>query len=266
MPKINVYLPDDLAEAVKEFRVPVSAVCQQALQQAVGRLRSAKEPRRGSNFFNYFTEEAKSIVVVAQERARERNDHEVDVHHLLLAILDIEDGLAVQALNALDVSVEAIRAAVDETAPRGKTPYPHQHMPFTRQAKSVLQGATREMLEMRDDVVNGEHLLLAILHEDDSPAGKLLGSLGVDAALRRQVRMLRSRTSQSADPEGGGLDRFGEVVMGRLDDLTSSMDTLAQHVREHAIHLQSQIDMLRGGLAEHGITVAAPPGPDGEES
>jgi post-segregation antitoxin (ccd killing protein) len=47
VPKINVYLPDELAEAVKEAGVPVSAVCQRALEQAVRRITSIRESAGG---------------------------------------------------------------------------------------------------------------------------------------------------------------------------------------------------------------------------
>lgn len=47
MPKINVYLPDDLAEAVKEAGVPVTAVCQRALEQAVRRVTAIRETALG---------------------------------------------------------------------------------------------------------------------------------------------------------------------------------------------------------------------------
>ncbi|HZD98902.1 MAG TPA: type II toxin-antitoxin system CcdA family antitoxin, partial [Micromonosporaceae bacterium] len=43
MPKINVYLPDELAEAVKEAGVPVSAICQRALEQAVRRITAIRQ-------------------------------------------------------------------------------------------------------------------------------------------------------------------------------------------------------------------------------
>ncbi|WP_306368477.1 type II toxin-antitoxin system CcdA family antitoxin [Nocardiopsis sp. CC223A] len=47
MPKVNVYLPEDLADAVRESGIPVSAVCRRALEQAVRRLATARDALRG---------------------------------------------------------------------------------------------------------------------------------------------------------------------------------------------------------------------------
>ncbi|MFD0891108.1 type II toxin-antitoxin system CcdA family antitoxin, partial [Streptosporangium algeriense] len=77
MPKINVYLPDELAEAVRAAGVPVSAVCQRALEQAVRRITAIRETGLGSpgldgsgTRFANFTSRARTAVGLALDEAR----------------------------------------------------------------------------------------------------------------------------------------------------------------------------------------------------
>src|SRR6478752_5746313 len=111
MPKINVYLPDELAAAVKDADLPVSAICQSALQKAVGDVTSARatdaaphsDNERGFGLFTRFTPRARAAVSGAESEAKRRGDAEVRPEHLLLGLLDTDQNLALSVLVALDV-------------------------------------------------------------------------------------------------------------------------------------------------------------------
>src|SRR2546421_1778433 len=115
MPKINVYLPDELAAAVRDAQVPVSAICQAALERAVrdvSALRGsdgvpAQEPAYGP--FMRFTPRARSAIACAQSEARQRSHSYVGTEHLLLGILDEGSNLALKLLVALDVEPDDVR-------------------------------------------------------------------------------------------------------------------------------------------------------------
>ena len=112
MPKINVYLPDDLAAAVREARVPVSSICQTALERAVrdvNALRSADvppatdyEPGRPAKPFSRFTPRARHAVVLAQKAANAKPHSYIGTEHLLLGILDEGENMALRVLTSLD--------------------------------------------------------------------------------------------------------------------------------------------------------------------
>ena len=94
MPKINVYLPDDLAAAVRDTHVPVSAVCQNALERAVRdvtSLRATDEPPAsnspGVGAFARFTPRARKAVALAEDAAREVPHNHVGTEHLLLGLI-----------------------------------------------------------------------------------------------------------------------------------------------------------------------------------
>src|SRR3954464_5647166 len=103
MPKINVYVSDDLAEAVKESGVPVSAICQRALEQSVKRVNAIRAVAfadlTGDPDLPRFTERAKSAV----KRAIRRASGEVTTAHLLHGVLTEPDNLALQVLAAMEV-------------------------------------------------------------------------------------------------------------------------------------------------------------------
>src|SRR5690349_20246535 len=120
MPKINVYLPDDLAEAVKKAGVPVSAVCQRALEQAVRRVTAIRETALGApdlddltGRLTHFTPRAREVVKLAVEQARALGAAEVGTEHLLGGMLAEGGNLAIQVLGALEIDPEEVRHRLD---------------------------------------------------------------------------------------------------------------------------------------------------------
>src|SRR3954470_18540446 len=103
MPKINVYFSDEVAEAVKEANLPVSTICQRALEQAVRRVtavhQSLTNDEMGGGFehLTKFTGRMRVLLAMAVELARNEGQP-VGTYHLLAAILDEGDGLGVRVL------------------------------------------------------------------------------------------------------------------------------------------------------------------------
>src|SRR3954463_16576710 len=102
MPKINVYLPDDLAETVKRADLPVSAICQRALERAVRNMAAIGDPIE-SWPMDRFTQRARHALELADAQAVRRGHNYVGTEHLLLGILDEGENLACKAIVALDV-------------------------------------------------------------------------------------------------------------------------------------------------------------------
>ena len=105
MPKINVYLPDDLAEAVREANIPVSAVCQRALQHAVRRMAAVNETARhpGRRRSGDFTPRLARALKLAAADADRRGQPFLGTEHVLLGLLDEAENVAIQVLRAMDV-------------------------------------------------------------------------------------------------------------------------------------------------------------------
>ncbi len=198
MPKINVYVPDDLAEAVRQAGLPVSAVCQRALEMAVRNAASLREsaepnvdlppgiqlPARGTPRFA-------GAIRLAFEAARTRGASAVGTEHLLLGILDERANLGVRLLAALDVEPDDVRAEIeglmrqkgDATAGESS-----QVSGLTPEARRVLELTGEEAIRMVHNYIGCEHLLIALTVERDGLAGRALRTLGIEpVATRRAV-------------------------------------------------------------------------------
>src|SRR6266550_7269349 len=146
MPKVNVYLPDALADAVKDAQVPVSAICQAALEKAVRDVASmrgteeapAADQEAKAGGFARFTPRARKAIELAQEAAREVPHDHVDTEHLLLGIIDEGDNLALKVLASLDIEADDLRAELVASMPPSTTRV-GGHIPFSPLAKRALE-------------------------------------------------------------------------------------------------------------------------------
>ena len=95
--------------------------------------------------FERFTDRARRVVVLAQEEARMLSHNYIGTEHILLGLIHEGEGVAAKALESLDISLEAVRAQVEEIIGQGQQA-PSGHIPFTPRAKKVLELSLREAL------------------------------------------------------------------------------------------------------------------------
>ena len=191
MPKINVYLPDELAAAVRDAQLPVSAICQAPLEAAVrdiGAARSTDEPpedgRSRGRLFRHFTDRARNAVSAAQREAKERRHYYIGTEHLLLGVLDEGANLGLKVLESLEVEAADLRAElVASLLPPGGPPV--EKPPFTPLAKGVLERAATEARALGHNYIGCEHLLLGLVAVEDGLASKVLRRMGVEMRTTR---------------------------------------------------------------------------------
>jgi len=212
MPKINVYLPDDLADAVRDSGVPVSAICQRALEQAVRRVTAIREatledldPARLADRLPAFTARLITTLTLAADRARAAGAATVTTGDLLHGILTEGGNLALQILTAMEVAPSSL------TAPSTPEPgRPGDGLRFALPAAVTLELAVGEAVGFGHNYVGCEHLLIALAAEPDGAAGHLLRERGADGkAVRRAVAAaiagyahLRAGTGTTPSPAG----------------------------------------------------------------
>jgi ATP-dependent Clp protease ATP-binding subunit ClpC len=126
--------------------------------------------------FERFTEEARQVIVFAQDEARLLRHNYIGTEHILLGLLREEQGLAARVLESFDITVEEVRARVARIVGRGDEVTTGQ-IPFTPRSKWVLEGALREALSLGHNYIGSEHLLLALLREGDGVAVRILDDL-----------------------------------------------------------------------------------------
>ncbi|MGA4993267.1 Clp protease N-terminal domain-containing protein [Nonomuraea bangladeshensis] len=226
MPKINVYLPDDLAEAVKEAGVPVSAVCQRALEQAVRRVTAIRETSLGdldldqpTGALTHLTARTRTVLKLAAEAARTQGTAEVGTGHLLDAMLTEGTNLALHVLRAMEIGLDQVRRDLDRHVPPATDPAPADAAApadpagagsrrLSSPAANALELAVTEAIALGHNYVGCEHLLLGLVAEPDGTAGQVLRALGAEPRLTRRAVSaalagyvhLRANTQQAAAP------------------------------------------------------------------
>lgn len=247
MPKINVYLPDELADAVRQANLPVSAICQRALEQAVRRVAAIHETMRGSTDggddvanqiqeISKFTGRTKAVLAMAAEAAR-ADSRPVGTAHLLSAFVDEGNGLGLRVLRALEIEPHDLATAL--AARRTTAVAPDQgETGFAPDAKEALRLTVAEAIGLGHNYVGTEHLLLGLIAEPDGSGGQLLRGAGAELRLaRRAVKaalagwVARNETSTPA----AGTDvvtALTEAIHAQLSPIVTRLDRLEQRVSE----------------------------------
>jgi ATP-dependent Clp protease ATP-binding subunit ClpC len=138
--------------------------------------------------FERFTQQARQVVVLAQDEARALEHGHIGTEHLLLGLLREPAGLAGRVLVSLGVGVDAVRARVAAIVGPGEGS-PAAQIPFTPRAKKVLELSLREALALGHTYIGTEHVLLGLVREREGAAARVLHDLGVfPEQIREEVR------------------------------------------------------------------------------
>ncbi len=176
--------------------------------------------------FERFTDQARRVVVLAQEEARRLNHNYIGTEHILLGLLSEGEGVAAKALESLGISLEAVRVQVQETIGQGQVT-PTGHIPFTPRAKKVLELSLREALQLGHNYMGTEHILLGLIREGEGVAAQVLAAVGADdARVREQVVRLLTGEGEQAGP------RARLVRMTVPEDLRELEEQVAQVRRQ----------------------------------
>ncbi len=132
-----------------------------------------------SEGFTRFTLRAKNTVVAAQNEARAAGHDQIEPAHLVLGLLVAPDSLAAKAIVAQGVTLDEVRQRVTAGLPPPAAEVPAL-IPFSAQARKALELTFREALRMGHNYIGTEHILLALLEQEDGE-GALTG-VGIDKA------------------------------------------------------------------------------------
>jgi ATP-dependent Clp protease ATP-binding subunit ClpC len=157
--------------------------------------------------FERFTEQARQVVVLAQEEATTFKHDHIGTEHLLLGLLRERDGVGVQMLESLDVTVERVRGEVVRIVGVGNEAAPAQ-MPFTPEAKGVLQRALQESLGLGHTFIGTDHILLGLVSDDAGPSGRILRDCGLEPEQLHRGVIERLSASQPRPRPTAGVQAF----------------------------------------------------------
>jgi len=181
--------------------------------------------------FERFTDRARRVLVLAQEEARLLNHSFIGTEHILLGLIHEGEGIAAKALEALGISLEAVRAKVEETIGvpgTGSTGSP----PFTPRAKKVLELSLREALQLGHNYIGTEHMLLGLVREGEGVAAQVLIQLGADLPKVRQqvIQLMNGQQGKESASATVGPSSSTETVAGSpiLDQFGRNLTALAR--------------------------------------
>lgn len=179
-----------------------------------------------------FTERVRKVIYLAREEASRLQHDAIGTEHLLLGLLREGEGIAATVLKNLGLDLDAIRHAVENLVAHTGGTLTIGEIPFTSNAKRVLELAVDEARQMGHNYVGTEHLLLGLIREGEGVASKVLTEMGVDRKKVREetTKLLGGHPQQGTPAEGEekadtpSLNQFGRDLTqlardGKLDPI-----------------------------------------------
>jgi ATP-dependent Clp protease ATP-binding subunit ClpA len=195
LPKVNVYLPDDLAESVRAASLPISAICQAALRDALRQAiirqetiveRTLKLPDKVELSLPV-THHVVAALMLAYPAAASRQRSTVDTEHILLGVLDEGENLALRVIETLEIDPLDVKAELEASLPTAPPRKSKARPRLSAAGRSIIQAANAEASRMARPFVGCEHLLLALLADQRGLAGKTLRRMGLEMTTTRST-------------------------------------------------------------------------------
>jgi ATP-dependent Clp protease ATP-binding subunit ClpC len=167
---------------------------------------------------NNFTPRAQQVLALARKEADRFNHNYVGTEHLLLGLIKLGQGVAVNVLQKMGLDLETVRMEVEKQVGSGPDTKISGNIPYTPRVKKVLALAGKEAKALHHSYVGTEHILLGLLREGDGVAAHVLKSLDIDLN-RARNEVLKELDPNFESPDGGGEEPQGDVVSGPKKDL-----------------------------------------------
>jgi len=145
-----------------------------------------------------FTPRAQQVLALARKEADRLNHNFLGTEHLLLGLIKLGQGVAVNVLTKMGLDLETVRLEVEKQVGTGPDQKMIGNIPYTPRVKKVIALAQKEAKNLNHTYVGTEHLLLGLLREGDGVAAKVLRSLDVD------IEVARQETLKELDPNFTG--------------------------------------------------------------
>jgi ATP-dependent Clp protease ATP-binding subunit ClpB len=203
---------------------------------------------------NRLTQKAQEALGAAQSKAARYGHQQVDVEHLLSALLDQENGLAASILSKSGVNVDAFKRRIEQELER----MPHvsgggggaDQIYITGRLNRVLAQAEEEAKKIKDEYVSVEHLLLAMI-DDSGTAGRVLKEFGITreklSSGLKEIRGNQRVTSQNPEATYEALGKYGrdftqlaeqgklDPVIGRDEEIRRVVQVLSRRSKNNPV-------------------------------
>src|SRR5215212_1869660 len=206
---------------------------------------------------NGFTERAQEALRMAHEIVQQKRHSQLDVEHILLALLKPRDGVVYKIIEKLGGDPRALQRRLDDAlnaSPRLYSGYGGMgtsNIHISMRAQRVVSEAANEAGQMDDEYIGVEHLFLAIAGERGGSAARLLAEAGLDkeriTGALREIRGNQRITDPGADGRYQALERYSndltalarsgqlDPVVGRADEIRRVMQVLCRRTKNNPV-------------------------------
>ena len=158
---------------------------------------------------NNFTPRAQQVLALARNEANRFNHSFVGTEHLLLGLINLGQGVAVNVLQKMGLDLETVRLEVEKQVGTGPDQKLAGNIPYTPRVKKVLELSKKEAKALHHTYVGTEHILLGLLREGEGVAARVLRNLDID------IDQCRQEILHELDPNFEGDD---EVAAGMEEE------------------------------------------------
>src|SRR6266436_5857644 len=204
---------------------------------------------------NRFTESMQQALSAAQTKAVRYGHQQIDVEHLLIALLEQERGLATAIFTKAEVDTDSLKRRVEQELERlpkagGPSGAPADQIYVTGRLNRLLAQAEEEARKLHDEFISVEHLLLAMT-DDTGATGRLFREFGITRerlmAALQEVRGSQRVTSQNPEATYEALERYGrdltklaeagklDPVIGRDDEIRRVIQVLSRRTKNNPV-------------------------------
>lgn len=132
------------------------------------------------NMFDRFTNRARQVIILARKEADRFNHNYIGTEHILLGLIKLGEGVAVNVLRRMGLDFETVRLEVEKAVGTGPETKMIGEIPLTSRAKKVIEYAVEEAKALHHSYIGTEHLLLGLLREGEGVAARILKNLDIN--------------------------------------------------------------------------------------
>ena len=193
---------------------------------------------------NQYTEKAKNVLVCAKEAAKKLGSMQIGTEHILLGLTLVRDSVAENALRTQGVTYHQIMEKMDEIVTVSKETQPAEYTPG---AKRLLEDAAKQARTANVAKIGTEHLLLALLQENDGIAVQLL--LMMDVSLKRLYDAVMELTNDGEETTNALFWKKEPIPPMVWKHSCNMAETIRQWLRRiNLIQLWEEIGKLSGSF------------------
>ena len=202
---------------------------------------------------NNFTPRAQQVLALARKEADRFNHNYVGTEHLLLGLIKLGQGVAVNVLMKMGLELENVRMEVEKHVGSGQEQKMVGNIPYTPRVKKVLALASKEARALNHSYVGTEHILLGLLREGEGVAAHVLKSLEIDIERTRNEILKEldpNFTPTETEEEEGGFQETSAGTQGgsKKDSKTPALKAFGRDLTELA--QKAELDPVIGRADE----------------